>query len=179
MKKTWKRFSRAFDFQNKFKEVFCLKEKIGQASLEMLFNYGWMVLAVLLVVGVLYSLGFFSTLESVFQKQGETIGTATFKIDTRIEAGGKSNFNLMNKGGGSVTVEYVKVNGEFLSSPSPEPPFPIAEGASFQIEGGTNLAGSAGQAFKSVPVEIGFSTDYEDSHVDSGVISGSFAPTTE
>ncbi|MBI5159420.1 hypothetical protein HY992_04835 [Candidatus Micrarchaeota archaeon] len=156
-----------------------MKEKIGQASLEMLFNYGWMTLAVLIVVGVLYSLGVFSTLENVFQKQEQTIGTATFKIDARIEAGGKANFNLVNKGGGTVTVNYVKVNNAFLSSPSPEPPFPIAEGASFQMQGGTSLSGSVGQSFRSVPVEIGFATAYSETHVDSGVISGTYAPNTE
>lgn len=149
----------------------------GQASLEMLLTYGWMMLLLLIAVVLLYNLGFFSVLESVVPKQNQAVGLATFSVDSRIASNGEATLNVLNNGGGSVTIDYIKINEAFVGEPFPALPFLLGQGDLIEFSCSTNLNGSVGSAFKNVGIELGFSTNYYEDHVDSGIINGVYAPS--
>ncbi len=149
---------------------------LGQASLEMVFTYGWMILVVVIVTFLLYNLGIFSSLGNVSAKQNQAVGLATFEVSARVEPDGAASFRILNNGGGSVVINTLKINGAYVSNPFPALPFPLSQGEYFDLSASTNLNGSTGSTFSSIKVEMTFSTDNYASHVDNGVISGVYAP---
>ncbi len=85
--------------------------KRGQSALEYLVTYGWAILAIVIIAGVLWYFGIFNP--SRFAGEKQCGGFSAFVCqDFRINTAGDLRILLNNKAGGSVTsVSLTHANG--------------------------------------------------------------------
>lgn len=157
----------------------CLKKPVffrAQISVEMLINYLWAAIMIVIMTSVLYQFGFFSHFLSPYAAHDQVSGFGTFDAYFRLQESGNVSFYLTNLGGGTVNITYIRVNGELLSEVNPSLPVSLSQGRSTVISGLSSVTGSVGDRFSSVPIEIRFDTSSYSGHIDSGIMEGFVQP---
>lgn len=149
--------------------------KLGQSAIEYMITYGWMVIAMVAIIAVLFYLGIFNP-STWFATANEVTGMTNFEVtDFTVTPSGYVTLYVKSNTGVQVRITSVKIKGVAMTDLSPTPPIPLNPGANRTITGSSSLTGSSGDSFYNVKIEIvydvvGGGTD----HIDSGVMRGRF-----
>ncbi len=137
--------------------------KRGQSALEYLMTYGWAILAVVIIAGVLWYLGIFDPGRLAGERQCGGFSAFTCQ-DQRMNTSGVLALVLNNKLGGSMTITTAGCT-----------PTSVAANANTTCTVTGFPTGTAGNSFSRVTVSI----DYTDArsgltHTDSGFVAGKY-----
>ncbi len=149
--------------------------KKGQAALEYLTTYGWLLVIIVIVAGALYSLGVFSP----GTYQGKTCtgftGQVTY-VDHKLASDGAFTFVLANNVGKSVigvsSVKMTLQDGTTIDDTTPGVTVPWTPGAKRTLILGGPIAGSVGNSY-SMTVTVTYDTSDIIGHKQTGTCTGS------
>ena len=141
--------------------------KRGQSALEYLVTYGWAILAIVIIGGVLWYFGIFNP--SQFAGDKQCGGFSAFTCgDFKVTAAGDMTIVLNNKVGGTITdVRYLNATGNVCAASVG------ANAAATCNVGGFVAAGATGTSFSRQAVTVIY-TDARSSvvHTDTGFVAG-------
>jgi len=149
----------------------------GQSAIEYLITYGWMVIALVAIVGALFYLGVLSP-SSWFATSNDVTGLATFTVtDYTVTPGGYMTIYLKSGAGARTSVTAIKIRGQSLTGVSPTVPITVNPGQNVTITGTAgNFTGNSGDSFYNTNIEIMYDVVGGGSnHTDSGVMRGRFS----
>lgn len=133
----------------------------GQSATEYLMTYGWALLAIVIVAGVLWNMGIFGGACAKASKG--FVGTTVSLADWAVNADGSVDVELRNAAGAEITV--IGLGGNTT----------IAAGGSGVVTNVTQIAaGNAGDCYSDVTLTIDYQVTGGLSHSESGKISGSY-----
>ena len=141
----------------------------GQAALEYLVTYGWAILAIVIIAGVLWYLGVFNPAKFAGEKQCGGFTAFTCQ-DFTVSPGGTLTMVLNNKVGGSVT--GVDIDGAGTCVPTA-----VAANANTTCTSAAAyiIAGTTGTSFNEKTVNVTY-TDSRSAiaHTDQGFVRGKY-----
>ena len=149
--------------------------KRGQSAIEYLVTYGWMVIALVAIVAVLFYLGVFNP-ANWLSSANEIVGTTTFTFtDYTIRSDGYTTLYMKSEAAYPLNVTAIAIGGTNLTSLSPSPPISFTPGQKRTITGMSALRGNAGDSIYNVKIEITFTIAGGGNHTDSGVVRGKYS----
>ncbi|MFH1285300.1 MAG: hypothetical protein ABIH99_01835 [Candidatus Micrarchaeota archaeon] len=154
------------------------KKRMGQAAIEYLVTYGWILIIIMFVIISLAYAGFFDPSRWI-AGSNEAIGLGTFKIDNLyVKSNGVIYMNLENAADSTINLRWVAVDGTNLTTVTPPLPTSLAPGSNISLAGISTLSGASGTAFFNKKIQIGFDVEGGASgHVDAGWLNGEFQPS--
>ncbi|MCK5042675.1 MAG: hypothetical protein KAJ20_00590 [Candidatus Aenigmarchaeota archaeon] len=141
----------------------------GQSATEYLMTYGWAILAIVVVAGVLWNMGLFGG-GSCGNSVTGFAGTQVSVKDFALTAGGSLTLSLRNAAGedisiGNVTLDNIYSNTSAMSIST----IPTAGAITFGATGATGTAGSCYSQELAISYTVGGM-----SHTARGTINGAF-----
>ena len=136
--------------------------KRGQSALEYLMTYGWAILAVVIIAGVLWYLGIFNPNQFAGEKQCGGFSGFTCQ-DFRMNTSGVLTIVLNNKVGGSVTV------------PATCAPTAVSANSNTTCTLTGFPSGTAGNTFSRQTLSLNYTDSRSGlTHTDSGFVAGKY-----
>lgn len=150
-------------------------EKKGQSAIEYLITYGWMIIALVAIIALLFYLGVLSP-TTWFATSNEVTGLSTFTVtDFAVTPSGYFTIYIKSGAGARTRITNIKVKGVSLTGVSPTLPIDMNPGQNRTISGTSTLTGGSGESFYNANLEIIYDVVGGGSnHTDSGVMRGRF-----
>ncbi len=148
------------------------RTKRGQAGLEYLVTYGWAILAIVIIAGVLWYFGIFNP--SKFSEERQCGGGAAFQcLDYRVNTSGTLTIVLGNKAGGSVS--GVNITSGACGACSCSPASVAANQNTTCTATGFLGSGTAGTSFDQTSAVITYTnTRTGQAHADTLFVKGKY-----
>ena len=146
--------------------------KMGQSAVEYVVTYGWMVVALVAIIALLFYLNIFSPAR--WMGTSNTVsGTTTFSVsDFTVTPTGAITLYMKSESPYRLNVTGVAIQGTNLTGLSPAAPFLATPGQRVTVTGNSALRGGSGDSFYGVKFEVFYSVEGGGQHVDSGTMNG-------
>lgn len=133
-----------------------IRTKRGQSALEYLVTYGWAILAIVIVAGVLWYLGIFNPTKYVGSSQCGGFSTVVCRDYTAVL--GTVSISFGNAAGGTISITNTTCGG------------PVSVSAN----GGFNctLTGQTTTSGLDIPISIAYTSASGLSHLETGFVRG-------
>ncbi len=142
--------------------------KRGQSALEYLVTYGWAILAIVIIAGVLWYFGIFNP--SRFAGENQCGGFSSFTCqDFKVDSTGNLSIVLGNDVGSTIT--NMAIDGNATSCGTGQL---SANQQITCIEPGVIAAGQVGSTFNQIQVNVTYTDQSGLSHTDSGFVMGKY-----
>ncbi|MCK4808221.1 MAG: hypothetical protein KAS90_01230 [Candidatus Aenigmarchaeota archaeon] len=144
-----------------------LKRRMGQSATEYLMTYGWAILAIVVVAGVLWNMGLFGG-GSCGNSVTGFAGTQVSVKDYALTNAGVLTLNLRNAAGETVTLTSVTVGAETITNTTS---YDVST-AGAVVSGTGGETGTAGACY-SYDLALAYTIDGV-SHTARGTLNGAF-----
>jgi hypothetical protein len=149
--------------------------KKGQSAIEYVVTYGWMVIALVAILAVLFYLNIFSP-SRWMGSSNSVSGTTTFSFsDFTVLANGATTLYMKSESPYRVNITAIAVKGSNITSISPAAPFQMAPGQTRTVSGNSVLRGQAGNSLYGVQIAVYYTVEGGGQHVDSGSMTGKYS----
>ena len=152
-----------------------LEKNKGQSAIEYIVTYGWMVIALVSIVAILFYLNVFSPSHWV-GANNEITGTTTFSfLDFTVAPSGAVTLYMKSESPYRVNVTGMAIGGTNLTGLNPSAPFLMSPGQSRNVTGTSLLSGASGDPLYNVKISVYYTVDGGGDHTDSGIMRGKFS----
>jgi len=147
----------------------------GQSAIEYVITYGWMVIALVAIIAVLFYLGVFNP-ANWLSSANEVVGTTTFTFtDFTIRSDGFTTLYMKSESAYPINVTAIAIGGANLTDMTPSPPISFVPGQQRTITGKSAARGNPGDPIYNVKIEINFTIAGGGNHTDSGMLRGRYS----
>ena len=148
------------------------KQMHGQSAVEYVITYGWMVIAIVALMAVLFAIGVFNP-QNWLAGSNEAVGLSTFSFyDYTIRADGYTTIAMKSESAYQLNVTAIEINGANLTGVSPSTPITFNPGQTRSVTGTSNVRGNSGDSIYNMRILIYFDVSGGGSHTDSGTLRG-------
>jgi len=151
-----------------------MDRKVGQAGLDFLMTYGWALLIIVLVIGVLFALGIFNVSSFTGNRAAgfAQVGITAWKV----QPAGAFTVQFTNRVGSTINITGVNYTFDNMASPS-NATFTIANLANGKTSATQTLVGTVSGYNSGDPYSVKLDIYYTDTktgftYADSGTLTG-------
>ncbi len=147
----------------------------AQSAIEYVVTYGWMIIAIVAILAVLFYLDVFSPGRWMGSSNAVS-GTSTFSFsDFTVLSTGAATLYIKSESPYRVNITAIEMQGKNLTSLNPAAPFQMTPGQTATVKGNSVLRGSSGDNFYGVSIKIYYNVTGGGQHIDSGSMSGRYS----
>ncbi len=151
-----------------------LRRNTAQSAVEYMMTYGWVVIAMIITILLLYVLGIFDP-ATILGAENSITGTTLFSFtDFLVMPDGNVTLYMRSESPIRLNVTGIALGSSNLTGLEPSLPIELAPGQSINVSGGSGLRGQQGGSFFTVKLRIYYSIEGAGNHTDSGTMSGRF-----
>ena len=144
----------------------------AQSAVEYVITYGWMIIALVALIAVLFAIGIFNP-QNWLASSNAVTGTSTFSFtDYSIRSDGYVTLYMKSESAYALNVTAISINGANLTGVSPSAPIQFNPGQTRTVTGNSNVTGAAGDSLYNIKMLIYFDVSGGGTHTDSGTMRG-------